>query len=317
MQTVWTSINAPASGSPARTPGCSRRTFYASALSHVARLSATQQPSRAATLSPPLTCCTGPEQRYEAKRPTPQGLADGHKKLKRDWTLCAYCAAPATTSDHAPPRGIFGDLLKTDHSVQLVTVPSCAHCNLSQSKDDTYFRDAMFVATAMTVDGFPDAVRDSVRRSLESAGGEFRPPIQTFMRDARERWGVVGDSSVLRSVQAVPIRWDRIKRTVGRTARGLYWRHRGARVPNEFDVTIVGDKERDVFGFHQLDVFRDTAQASLGGTRHIVHREVFMYSIAFASDDPRMAVLTLCFYRKMIFLAVIGPPEVPTVLTLA
>jgi hypothetical protein len=42
-----------------------------------------------------------------------------------------------------------------------------------------------------------------------------------------------------------------------------------------------------------------------------------MYSIAFASDDPRMAVLTLCFYRKMIFLAVIGPPEVPTVLTLA
>ena len=80
---------------------------------------------------------------------------------------------------------------------------------------------------------------------------------------------------------------------------------RGARVPDEFDVTIVGDKERQAFAFFQIDVFRETAQASLGGARRIVHGDVFMYSIAFASDDPRMAVLTLCFYRKVIFLAVI------------
>jgi hypothetical protein len=66
--------------------------------------------------------------------------------LKRDRTLCAYCPAPATTSDHVPPHGIFGDLLKTDHSVQLVTVPSCAACNHPESRDDAYFRDAMFVA---------------------------------------------------------------------------------------------------------------------------------------------------------------------------
>jgi hypothetical protein len=243
--------------------------------------------------------------------------ANQHREtLKRDRSLCAYCPAPATTSDHVPPRGIFGDLLNTDHSVQLVTVPSCAGCNHPESKDDTYFRDAMFVAAAMTVSGFPGAVRDSVRRSLDCAGGEFRTPIQTFMREARQTWGVVGDSSVLQNVQAVPIRWDRITRTVERTARGLYWHHRGARVPDEFDVTIVGDKERQAFRLFQIDVFRETAQASLGGTRRIVHGGVFMYSIAFASDDPRMAVLTLCFYRKVIFLAVIGPPEVPTVLTL-
>lgn len=66
----------------------------------------------------------------------------------------------------------------------------------------------------------------------------------------------------------------------------------------------------------QADVFRETAQASLAGTHHIVHPDAFMYSIAFASDDLRQAVLTLCFYRRVIFLAVIGPPEAPTALTL-
>jgi hypothetical protein len=162
----------------------------------------------------------------------------------------------------------------------------------------------------------PDAVRDSVRRSLDRAGGEFRTPIQTFMREARQTWGMVGDSSVLQSLQAVPIRWDRITRTVERTARGLYWHHRGARVPDEFDVTIIGDKERQAFGIFQLDVVRETAQASLSGARRIIHSDVFMYSIAFASDDLRMAVLTLCFYRKVLFFAAIGPPEVPTVLAL-
>jgi hypothetical protein len=239
------------------------------------------------------------------------------KKAMHDRRWCAYCGAPTTTDDHVPPKGVFGDLLKTDHTVQLVTVPSCAGCNLSESKDDEHFKAAMFIAAATTVSGFPDAVRDSVRRSIQHAASQgVRAPIQSLMRDARESWGIIDSSSIVQRVQAVPVRWDRIRRTIERTARGLYWHHRGLRVPAEFDVTIVGDKEREDFGFMQADVFRETAQASLEGTRRVVHPDAFMYSIAFASDDLRQAVMVLCFYRKVLFLAVIGAPEAPMLLAL-
>jgi hypothetical protein len=243
--------------------------------------------------------------------------AERGKKPTRDRRWCAYCGAPKTTDDHVPPKGVFGDLLKTDQTVQLVTVPSCEGCNLPESEDDEHFKAAMFVAAATSVGGFPDAVRDSLRRAVQNAERDgVRTPIQTFLREARETWGIVGGSSVVQRVQAVPVRWDRIRRTIERTARGLYWHHRGERVPAEFDVTIISDKEREDFGFMQADVFRETAQASLGGTRHVIHPEAFMYSIAFASDGLRQAVMTLCFYRKVLFLAVIGPPEAPTVLAL-
>lgn len=41
-------------------------------------------------------------------------------------TLCVYCAeAPATTTDHVPPKGFFAK----GHRSDLIRVPACRTCN--------------------------------------------------------------------------------------------------------------------------------------------------------------------------------------------
>jgi hypothetical protein len=216
-----------------------------------------------------------------------------------------------------PPKGVFGDLLETDHSINLISVPSCDACNHPATKDDVYFRDALFVTSSDSLEQrTPDAVRAAVVRSIKHAGNYFDTPISIFLRESQPGWGSVGGASTLQPVRAVRIRWDRIKRTIERTVRGLYWHHRCARVPDDFDVTILGDKERSKFGFTQAAEFREIVSSTLQGTKCIVHREAFAYSIAFAADDPSVASILLCFYGRVIFLALIGLPERPSRLAL-
>lgn len=232
------------------------------------------------------------------------------EKPKRDRRFCAYCGEPKSTKDHVPPAGVFGDLLDSDHSVNLITVPSCDGCNHPESKDDAHFRDALSIAASASPNELiPAAVRAAIRRSIEHAGNEFETPIRNFLRRAQEGWLALDGSMLLQRVKAIPVQWGRIRRTVERTARGLYWHHRGSRLPEGFDVTVIGDKERNTFGRFQMEIFCEVAGSALIGQKRIVHPDVFAYSIAFAHDDPRSAVILLCFYRWVIFMAIIGPAE--------
>lgn len=55
---------------------------------------------------------------------------------KAEADKCYLCGAPATTSDHIPPRGVF----PSPRPANLITVPACKACNQGCSLDDEYFR---------------------------------------------------------------------------------------------------------------------------------------------------------------------------------
>jgi len=52
-------------------------------------------------------------------------------------SMCIYCGREtADTRDHVPPKC----LIRPKHRANLWTVPSCAQCNASYSRDEEYFR---------------------------------------------------------------------------------------------------------------------------------------------------------------------------------
>jgi hypothetical protein len=196
--------------------------------------------------------------------------------------------------------------------VNLITVPSCSACNNAEADNDNYFRDALAVMASDENDGLPSETRQEIVRSMAKAGNRYRPPMRVFLETSKPVWRSFGDSTLLSRGHMIPVRWDRIKRTIDRTTLGLYWRHRGTLVPDGFDNTIIGDKERQGHGWYQTDLFRDMALDTLKGTRHIVHPSVFMYAANFASEDPRIGAFLLCFYKRVLFLSLVGPIEVPS-----
>jgi hypothetical protein len=229
------------------------------------------------------------------------------KRPKRD--RCAYCGAPSTTVDHVPPRCIYGDLTNGP-PVNLLTVPSCEQCNHPESKDDTYFRDAIALMASRHEEGFPTNVRDAIHRSLHHAGSNFATPMGGMLADAKRAW-TFADASfpLLLPGQAFRISWTRVKRTLDRIVRGLYWLERGEPVSAELEIAVLGDRERERFKRHQEELFDEIARSSLQGSKKSVHPEVFAYSVNFTMEDPRIGVFLFVFYRKVIFMALVGPPD--------
>ncbi len=56
-----------------------------------------------------------------------------HEKSK---PVCVYCAEPADTRDHVPPKSFFPEPRPND----LITVPCCNCCNGSYGRDEEWFR---------------------------------------------------------------------------------------------------------------------------------------------------------------------------------
>jgi hypothetical protein len=185
----------------------------------------------------------------------------------------------------------------------LITVPSCGRCNNPESANDTYFRDALSMMAA-TDDGLPPPVSSAIFRSLRHAGTQFKTPFRSFIDGARPVT-LVGEQP--RSAYAFEIRWDRIKHTVARIVRGLRWHHYGEKVPDDFEVTVIGNKEREAFDVVGVDLFKQFAQSTLAGVKVKIHPDVFMYAYTSVKEDARMSVWTLCFFRNVIFVALVDP----------
>src|SRR5690349_12698566 len=78
---------------------------------------------------------------------------------------CVYCAAMKhLTREHVPPKSLFAPPRPSD----LITVPCCAVCNSSGSRDDEYLRLALCIR-AETCD-HPDAKAgfQALLRSLQN-----------------------------------------------------------------------------------------------------------------------------------------------------
>ena len=223
---------------------------------------------------------------------------------------CAYCGAPEETRDHVPPRGIFAGLLGLGFSGNLITVPSCKACNNPESKNDDYFRQVLVAVETIEGVTAPAPVLETIQRSVQRAKMEGRrSALHTLARTSRKIWVWAEGTMHAQLRTTVNIEWPRVRQTALRITRGLYWHHKGYRVPEDFEVTIFGEGERAGFTQDQHDCWYELVRDTLKGTNRIVHPEAFMYAINAVDGDPRMATLVLVFYRKVIFLCMVSSPD--------
>jgi hypothetical protein len=222
-----------------------------------------------------------------------------------------HCGAATSGRDHVPPKGIFGDLLKTSSGTNLITVPACDACNLGRTEDDAYFRDALYLMAQR--DGatpHTEAIGKAIARATKHAGKAYKIPIQSFLRGGVPAWRVTDDAGILEQVTGFQVNWTRIKRVVERTARGLYWFHRNERVPDGYEVFVSGDKERAEFTtVEQVEAWGDLSLDALKGHKRHIHENAFSYGVAFASDDAKSAAFSFVVYRRVLFLVLVMPKD--------
>lgn len=210
-----------------------------------------------------------------------------------------------------PPKGIFGDYLDEKPSVNLVTVPSCDECNLRATQDDVYFRDSMFLfAQRFGKAPHTAKIHSAMVRSARHAGVEFRAPIETLIKSGRPVLANLEPGELVIEGTVFEADWMRIKRVVERSARGLYWKHRKQRVPDDYVVSVLGAKEVELLMTpEQVEVWTASSIEAIHAFKRHVHSFVFSYAIKFLPENERAAILSFTFYRGIFFVIEIVPKE--------
>jgi hypothetical protein len=135
--------------------------------------------------------------------------------MARSIGSCYWCAEPAVSVDHVPPRGIFPkpkDAGGIDYRKNLITVPACSQHNMEASKDDEYFAAAIAATWKNNQIAGLQYSTKILRALLKSPAlgtrlfGHRRPIV---MRGGR--------------TYAFQVDRDRITRLVEKIARGLYF----------------------------------------------------------------------------------------------
>lgn len=218
----------------------------------------------------------------------------------RSKPLCIYCGkSEGTTRDHVPPKNLF-----SIPRPNLVTVPCCEPCRLSQPLDDEYF--VRMISMREGVDNPAAAfARDAVHRS-------FTKPNKIGFT-----WALIN------SINEIPIlspagiycghaasydvNLDRLGRVIERTMRGLYF--------HEFKVRLPDDRKCVVYaldGFATVDLETSSKigriwQHALSGQKRMFGDNVFTYW--FQSLDPPLATLwAFVVYGRVGFIAFTRPP---------
>ena len=217
---------------------------------------------------------------------------------------CVYCGRLAPLEDdHIPPKNLFTG------RAGLITVPSCKCCNQGACKDDEYFRLA--IGFHADVANHPEAgpIVAKIKRSL------FRPEASGFMQDFLARTTVSEKKTpagiyFLRTTTDVDE--ERVGRVAERITKGLFWHHRGQRLPDGYVVhTASREAIRHTSGPRGAMMVRSVKELAGEPPYGVRNGQVFHYRFKFwDSDDPNVSAWVLVFFRRFIFLTAIAPQKV-------
>lgn len=143
---------------------------------------------------------------------------------------CVFCGAPASTRDHVPPECLY----PSPPPPNLITVPACAACNQSFHLDDEWIRLALTVSESVKQNPDRNAVLPSVEASLNNpTGGGLRA---SFQRDLTmlPRFTASGLYTGLHPAYVAD--GARLDRMAKRIVKGLFWKVKKHRLPNEYGV---------------------------------------------------------------------------------
>lgn len=215
-------------------------------------------------------------------------------------STCVYCGEPSNTRDHVPPKLLY----PKPRPSNLISVPSCATCNSGFSKDDEYIRIAVVLRSDLA--------------KHPQAKGLFAPTIRGLNRPQQRGFA----QTIVSTVKHVPVHTtegiflghapamivdlERLRRTVERIVRGLYFHTFGQR----FTATLRVWAEEDIGGFDQVlrDELRTNILIPLYQTPQLsIGEDVFAYWKARDAEHPEASAWLLQFFGEVRFLALTGP----------
>jgi hypothetical protein len=153
--------------------------------------------------------------------------------------LCVYCdARPGTTSDHVVPRCLFDGNLPLD----MVTVPACGSCNAAKKADDEYLRDYLVIHEGNFDHPVARSLFDRTRRATRRNQSEIARQV---VANAEYRPAYTADGVPAGTMPFVPLDPGRFSNLFGRITRGLYFKLRQRRLPQDCAFKANWIDERD------------------------------------------------------------------------
>ena len=138
----------------------------------------------------------------------------------------------------------------------------------------------------------------AVMRSLERPEA---PGLRTeFLGGVREA-NVTPDGLFLGSRLAYNVDLDRLGRVPSRIAKAMFYRHRGRRLPEAYEIHTYA-----AAGFRGVgrELAEETRRffAPLINTLPVSVGRVFSYWVSFEASDPNISVWLMLFYRRVVFM---------------
>jgi hypothetical protein len=215
--------------------------------------------------------------------------------------LCIYCGvAPATTSDHVPPKCLFAE----PRPDNLYTVPCCATCNAGFSLDDEYFRTAM--AFRWDVSDHPAAavvLQKALRSTGRSAG------LRKLFTDTLEKAPIITHSGIyLEDGARFEADMSRIDRVLERIVRGLYYKKVGNALPSGHRIMLIADEMmQQADGQLRNEILRAWGP-HLQGEPQVFGKEAFLF-FWFIDPTVNCSGWFLVFFSRVIYLAITAPSD--------
>ncbi len=195
---------------------------------------------------------------------------------------CVYCGEQRElTNDHVPPKCLFGKPRPA-----LITVPCCDPCNKAYGGYDEYFR--LGITTGIDPEKFPKEAADSIKA------------IKNLVRPESLRFAHLFLQSYDPQSSSLTLDGERYGIVLSRIARGLFFHHRGVRVP----LTI---------GFSYFEINESTPTNAngreminrLGDSLTSIGQGVFRYAFKpFEPPDPFGTAWLMRFYDHKTFLCI-------------
>ena len=147
---------------------------------------------------------------------------------------CTYCGETKWVSaDHVPPKNLFPKPYRAD----MWTIPACDDCNQGFSKDDDYFRVWLTIAERAKGQFERDKIIPTVVRGLHRK--EARRYLQSLYDNSSILPRFSSSGLYLGQQPAISFEGARIGRTASRIVKGLFFRVKGYRLPDDHTVNVT------------------------------------------------------------------------------
>jgi len=150
---------------------------------------------------------------------------------------CIYCFNPNSSSrDHIPPLSLWGGEKDSD----MITVPCCEDCRISQQGDDEYLRTLLSISIGS--DRLPSGQRAIEKTLREFARRSSRAGVSSSYLNASIKPFYTNTGSNLGKIPQAKIESLRLNRIAWRMHRGLLFHHYGQLIPAEsvnFEIQLI------------------------------------------------------------------------------